>query len=65
MFHCARKALPNIGMVSVERSGPDTERGYDWTITYVSMPGAFPVNARNLDTMEGHIEYLSGTGAAV
>lgn len=45
-------ALSNIGEVAVSRSPPTKERGYSWSITFVSNPGPFPIASRNVDTLE-------------
>ena len=31
----ALEALPTIGLVSVQRSGPDMQGGYQWSITFI------------------------------
>ena len=42
------QALPNIGAVSVSRSGPSAQREYQWTVTFMSMPGSFPDGTGNI-----------------
>ena len=39
------EGLPNVGVVDVERSAPSPEKGYSWTVTFTSNPGAFPVGS--------------------
>jgi hypothetical protein len=36
------QALPNIGSVNVVRTGPTPQMQYQWTVTFMSMPGSFP-----------------------
>ena len=36
----AIESLPSVGNVAVTRSGPTPEQGYNWTIVFVSNPGA-------------------------
>ena len=50
------EALPNIGTVQVKRSAPTPDLGYTWTVTFLSNPGYFPVNSRNLDLLEPDTE---------
>ena len=35
----ALSALPAVGNVAVSRSGPDTQLGYVWSITYLALTG--------------------------
>ena len=37
----ALEAMDNIGSVAVVRSGPTPQGGYQWTVTFTSMPGSF------------------------
>ena len=40
------EALPNIGVVQVDRSGPHIPGGtYSWDVTFQSNPGSFPDSA--------------------
>merc|ERR1711871_9423 len=39
------EALPNVGTVAVTRSAPSVKKEYSWSITFLSMPGAFPVGS--------------------
>ena len=59
------EALPNIGTVDVKRSAPSPDLGYTWTVSFLSNPGYFPVNSRNLDLLTPNVEYLSGNSSTV
>ena len=39
------EALDNIGTVAVHRVGPSISKGFSWYITFLSMPGAYPVGS--------------------
>jgi len=54
------EALPNIGVVDVTRGSPTPEKGYAWTVTYVSNPGAFPVSSSNMELLTYDVSSLSG-----
>ena len=56
--------LPNIGTVDVHRTGPDSFGAYDWTVTFVSNPGYFPVNSRNVADLSFDKTLLTTTGTA-
>ena len=43
--------LPNVGTVDVVRSAPGPRREYAWTISFVSNPGYWPANARDVATL--------------
>ena len=51
------EVMPNVGTVDVSRSPPTKERGYSWTITFLSSPGYFPIMTKNVDLLEP-INYL-------
>ena len=60
-------ALPNVGTVTVVRAAtPDTANAYGrtWTITFTSMPAAFPKGSGNVDTMTVDFGKLTGAGAS-
>ena len=38
-LQAALSALPAVGNVAVSRSGPDTQLGYVWSITYLALTG--------------------------
>ena len=59
------EGLPNIGTVDVKRSAPDPELGYTWTVTFLSNPGYFPVESRNVDPLSPDTTYLTGDNAGV
>ena len=44
--------LPNIGTVTVLRTGPNYYKMYDWTITFEAMQGAFPIGSEPLEDLE-------------
>ena len=46
--------LPNVGIVDVSVSSPTMERGYSWSITFLSSPAYFPILTKNVDTLESH-----------
>ena len=46
------EALPNVGEVDVQMSGPTKEMSYNWMITFLSNPGYFPQSTRNVDLLE-------------
>jgi hypothetical protein len=54
-LQAALSALPAVGAVAVSRTGPNTQRGYVWSITYLAMTGNVP---------EPTVDFtgLSGTG---
>lgn len=54
------EALPNVGTVQVSRSTPTPEKGYQWTVTFVSNPGAFPVGAADVEPLTFDLSQLSG-----
>ena len=53
--------LPNVGKVDVQVGAPTNERGYTWTITFVSNPGYFPPTTRNVDALD----YVSALSTSV
>ena len=54
--------MDNIGTVDVVRSGPSPEGGYERTITFLSMPGSFPIGSENVDLLGVDDTLLTGTG---
>ncbi|KAH8092789.1 hypothetical protein JL720_4953 [Aureococcus anophagefferens] len=58
------EALPNVGNVDVLRSAPGSRREYAWTVSFVSNPGYFPPNSRNLALLVPDTSDLEGTGAS-
>ncbi|KAH8055103.1 hypothetical protein JL722_8528 [Aureococcus anophagefferens] len=58
------EALPNVGNVDVLRSAPGSRREYAWTVSFVSNPGYFPPNSRNLALLVPDTPDLEGTGAS-
>ena len=54
------EALPNVGTVGVTRSSPSPEKGYAWTVTFLSNPGAFPVSASDVEPLAFDTTGLSG-----
>jgi len=58
------ETLPNIGTVVVTRTGPTSWKEYDWTITFLSTPGFFPIGSGDLPMMTSVITSLVGTTAA-
>ena len=42
------EALPNVGTVKVVRTGPSVWKEYQWTVTFISMPGAYPYGTGSL-----------------
>lgn len=59
------EALPNIGTVKVERRGPFVQKEYAWSITFLAMPGSFPVGAGNVNLLIPEYSTLSGTPVVV
>ena len=59
------EALPNIGTVDVKRSAPSPDMGYTWTVSFLSNPGYFPINSRNLDLLTPNTDYLYGNESTV
>jgi hypothetical protein len=47
----ALEALPNVGTVRVTRTPPSPQRGYTWTVSFLSQPGRFPPGSGDLPTM--------------
>jgi hypothetical protein len=45
VMKAAVEALPNIGTVAVKRTGPSVRYEYVWSITFLSMPGSFPIGS--------------------
>ncbi|CAM9541561.1 unnamed protein product, partial [Phaeothamnion confervicola] len=60
----ALEALPNVGTVAVTRTGPDGQRGYAWSITFLSNPGYFPSGAGDVSALIPDITKMTGDGAA-
>jgi len=52
----ALEALPNIGTVDVNRFGPSIYQEYSWTVTFLSMPGAYPQGSESVSLLQ--INYL-------
>ena len=50
-----------MGKVDVQVGAPTNERGYTWTITFVSNPGYFPPTTRNVDALD----YVSALSTSV
>jgi len=61
----ALESMDIIGTVDVVRSGPTPQRGYDWTITFTSMPGSFPIGSENVDTVGVDSTMLTGSGVGL
>lgn len=59
----ALEALPNVGTVSVSRTGPDGQLGYSWKITFLDNPGSFPPGSGNVADLTADIESLGGVEA--
>jgi hypothetical protein len=55
------ESLPNIGTVDVTRSSPTPEKGYTWTVTFVSNPGSFPVASSDVEPLAFDLSGLSGS----
>ena len=60
----ALEALPNIGSVTVSRTGPDGQLGYSWDITFVENPGSFPAGSGDVAPLSTDFSSLQGTGAS-
>ena len=54
------EALDNIGTVDVERGSPTTQRGYVWSVTFLSNPGQFPASSGDMALMVGDGARLTG-----
>ena len=48
------EALGNVGQVRVERSGPNSELGYEWTVTYLTFVGDVPTFSVGTDELTGN-----------
>lgn len=59
----ALEALPNIGTVTVSRTGPDGQLGYSWYITFVDNPGSFPAGSGDVALLSTDFLSLGGAGA--
>ena len=59
----ALEALPNVGTVSVSRTGPDGQLGYEWKITFLDNPGSFPPGSGNVADLTADFSSLEGVGA--
>jgi hypothetical protein len=57
------EALDNIGTVDVNRDAATEELGYTWSVTFLSNPGYFPVESRNVDDMSVNFENLGTTNS--
>nr|AIG55740.1 secreted protein [Thraustotheca clavata] len=57
--------LPNIGTLSVTRTGPTLQQGYAWSVTFVSNPGSFPYGAGAMPYIIPNTNSLTGNGAQV
>jgi hypothetical protein len=58
------EALPNINTVAVHRTGPTVFKEYTWSITFLSMPGAYPDGTENVQKLVPRSTGLTGTGSA-
>lgn len=47
--------------VNVTRSGPTNQFGYQWTVTFVSNPGMFPIGSGNMAQLTPGNTLLTGT----
>jgi hypothetical protein len=56
------EALPTIGLVSVQRSGPDMQGGYQWSVTFIDQRKG---NTGDVAAMVGSGLQLTGTSNAV
>lgn len=59
----ALEALPNVGTVSVSRTGPDGQLGYEWSITFLDNPGSFPAGSGDVALLTADFSSLGGDGA--
>ena len=59
------EALDNIGTVSVTRTGPSVWKEFDWTITFLSMPGAYPYGSGDVLQLTPDETRLTGIGMNV
>ena len=60
------EALVNIGTVSVTRSAPSYFKEYSWSITFMSMPGSFPIGAGTVSQLvPAYSGLLQGVNSAV
>lgn len=59
----ALQGLPNVGAVSVRRTGPDGQLGYSWYVTFVENPGSFPAGSGDVSLMSPSFSHLKGEGA--
>ncbi|GLE03445.1 hypothetical protein PINS_up012347 [Pythium insidiosum] len=60
------EALPNVGTVTVTRTGPSLRDEYVWSVTFVANPGQFPVGAGDMDALQvADATALLGTNSAV
>jgi hypothetical protein len=57
------EALPNVGTVTVVRTGPTVYKEYDWTVTFNSMPGAYPYGTGDNDQLIPAYSDLTGTSS--
>ncbi|KAE8959836.1 hypothetical protein PF005_g31059, partial [Phytophthora fragariae] len=55
------EALDVVGRVSVQRSGPDTEGGFSWVVTFLDNV----LNSGDLPLLRGNASALTGVGAVV
>jgi len=53
--------LPNIGTVLVDRSGPTGQLGFNWSVTFLSNPGAFPPGSGDIALLNSDCSKLGGT----
>lgn len=58
----ALQALPNVGSVSVTRTGPDGQLGYSWYVTFVENPGYFPAGSGDVALLSTDSSSLQGGG---
>ena len=65
VFKTRLEALPNVGTVEVERVGPTVQNEYSWSVTFVSMPGSFPVGSGDFEMLVPNIESLNGNNTMV
>jgi hypothetical protein len=59
------QSLPNINTVSVQRSGPSVYKEYQWTVTFTSMPGAYPPGTENVLPLVPNYSLLLGNASKV
>jgi hypothetical protein len=59
------EALPNIGVVDVERTGPSVYLEYSWRITFKEMPGAYPAGTGNVVPLIPNFQNILGGSSSL